>query len=129
MNKKIQSREEYFIQFTDEEMEKLGIKGGEKFSVQHSDDGSIKLIPFAKLELDFSEFSREMLEFLIRKSCDKDVSVNEIISDILKEMVSFCEGEDRKTDFTYVNSMDWKTNANMEEWLKSASKEDFDVYT
>jgi hypothetical protein len=32
-----------------------------------------------------SEFERELLEFLIQESCDKDISVNQVISDLLEK--------------------------------------------
>jgi hypothetical protein len=32
-----------------------------------------------------SEFERELLEFLIQESCDKDISINDVISNILEK--------------------------------------------
>ena len=87
MTKKIQSKEELFIQFSDEELEELKMEKGQKFSVEINDDNSIKLTPFTTLELEISDFSRELLEFLIAESCEKDISVNEIISNLLKKMI------------------------------------------
>jgi hypothetical protein len=85
--KKVQSREELFIQFTDEELAELNIKKNQKFTCDVFDDGSIKLTPFATLELDIDELSKEDLVFLIQRSCDEDISVNEVICSSLRELV------------------------------------------
>ena len=36
------------------------------------------------VELEMDEWPRETLEFLIQQSCDKDISVNDVICEILK---------------------------------------------
>ncbi|MFA5234049.1 MAG: hypothetical protein WC390_06565 [Sulfurimonas sp.] len=84
MTKKLQTREEYFIQFTDEEMLDLGMEKGQKFTVKTLFDGSIKLVPFSEIEIDLNEFSREELISLLNESCETDLSVNEVISNRLK---------------------------------------------
>ena len=86
ITKTIQRSEECFVQFTEQELEKLNIKEGDKFSWEIQDDG-IVLKKFGTIDIDFAEFDREILEYLIAESCEKDVSVNEIISDILEQIV------------------------------------------
>lgn len=86
ITKTVQRSEECFVQFTEQELEKLNIKKGDKFSWEIQDDG-IVLKKFGTIDIDFAEFDREILEYLIAESCEKDVSVNEIISDILEEIV------------------------------------------
>lgn len=85
--KEVEEQTELVIRFTDEEMDKLGIEINDKFSVEVQDDGSIILKKFGTLEFDLEDFSREQLEQLIIQSCEQDVSVNEIISDILVKIV------------------------------------------
>jgi hypothetical protein len=75
------------VRFTDDELEQLGMKQGDKFSVEETDEG-IVLKKFATIELDMAEWEREILEYLIAQSCDKDVSVNEVISEMID---SFCK--------------------------------------
>ena len=87
MTKTLQTREEAFIQFTDEEMEELNINKGDKFTIEDQGDGSIKLVPFATLELDLSVFTREYLEQLIIQSDKNDQTISEYIADILQEVV------------------------------------------
>ena len=82
ITKKAQRSEELYIQFTDEELEALNIKAGDKFSWEVQDN-SIVLKKFASLDVDISEWSREVLEMLIVESVEKDISVNEVICDIL----------------------------------------------
>ena len=86
ITKTVQRSEECFVQFTEQELEKLNIKEGDKFSWEIQDDG-IVLKKFGTIDIDFVEFDREILEYLIAESCEKDVSVNEIISDILEQIV------------------------------------------
>jgi hypothetical protein len=72
------------VKFTEDELAKLNIKQGDKFSIRETDEG-ILLEKFAIVDIDLSECSREILEFLIQDSCDKDVSVNEVISEVLEK--------------------------------------------
>jgi hypothetical protein len=81
--KTILKKEEYYIQFTDEEMVELNIEPGQKFTCELK-DGGLQLTPFAKIELEIGEWPREILEFLLQESCERDVSVNEVINDVLK---------------------------------------------
>ena len=85
MTKQVQSREELFIQFTDEEIEKLGLKANQKYSMEILEDDSIKMTPFAKIDIDISEWSREVLENLIQESVEKDISVNEVITQAIEQ--------------------------------------------
>jgi hypothetical protein len=74
------------VKFTEDELAQLNIKQGDKFSIKETDEG-ILLEKFSNIELDLSEFNRDILEFLIKESCDKDISVNEVISEILEKVV------------------------------------------
>jgi hypothetical protein len=84
--KPVLKKEDYYIQFTDEEMVELNIEPGQKFTCDIV-DGALKLTPFAKIELEIGDWSREILEHLIKLSCEQDISVNEVINDALKEII------------------------------------------
>jgi bifunctional DNA-binding transcriptional regulator/antitoxin component of YhaV-PrlF toxin-antitoxin module len=84
INKKIQTTGEMCVKFTEDELVKLNIKQGDKFSIKETDEG-ILLEKFATIDIDLSELNRELLEFLIIESCDKDISINEVISDLLEK--------------------------------------------
>jgi hypothetical protein len=87
MIKKIECVEEYYLKFTDEEFHELGWKNNQKFSIDLNPDNSISLKPFSSIEIDLSEFKRDTLEFLISLSVEKDISVNDVISEILEDVL------------------------------------------
>jgi hypothetical protein len=84
IKKTIEPTGDVCVKFTEEELEKLNIKQGDKFSIKETDDG-ILLEKFSTVDIDLSEFERELLEFLIQESCDKDISINDVISNILEK--------------------------------------------
>ena len=86
IKKTIQRSEDLFVQFTDEELAALNIKPGDKFSCKVEDD-LILLQKYSTLEIDLSEFSRETLEMLIADSVKKDISVNQVIENILQSYI------------------------------------------
>lgn len=86
INKKVEQFIEYGVKFTDEECEKLGINEGDKFSFEVLDDG-VLMKKYETLDLDISEFPREILEFLLKESCDKDITVSQVIENIFEEFI------------------------------------------
>ena len=84
--KTVLKKEDYYIQFTDEEMAELNIEPGQKFTCD-IEDGALKLTPFATIELEMGDWPQELLEYLIQESCEKDISVNDVICDVLKEAI------------------------------------------
>lgn len=87
MTKKVKEKKDYYIEFSDNEREKLGIEENQKFSIEVMDDNSFVMKPFSKVDIDLADFSRETLEKLITLSVEKDISVNEVISEILKNYI------------------------------------------
>lgn len=84
--KPVKVKEEYYIEFTDEELKALKMEKGQKFSWEIK-DGGIMLNPFVKVELEMGTWDREILEFLISESCERDVSVNQVINDVLEGVI------------------------------------------
>jgi hypothetical protein len=84
--KTVLKKEDYYIQFTDEEMAELNMEPGQKFTCD-LEDGGLKLTPFAKIELEMGDWPRELLEFLIQESCEKDISINDVICNVLEEVI------------------------------------------
>ena len=66
------------IKFTEEELNKLGIKEGDKFSYEEHDGGFL-LRKYESIEIDFSDFSKETLQFLITYSVDNNLTIEEAI--------------------------------------------------
>ena len=90
IKKTVQRSEECFVQFTEDELLELNIKAGDKFSCSIEND-SVVLKKFETIELDMSEWSRDILEMLISKSIEEDISINEVISNILEQMLPSLE--------------------------------------
>jgi bifunctional DNA-binding transcriptional regulator/antitoxin component of YhaV-PrlF toxin-antitoxin module len=72
------------IKFTEEELNKLGIKEGDKFSYEEHDGGFL-LRKYESIEIDFSDFSKETLQFLITYSVDNNLTIEEAIEKILTD--------------------------------------------
>jgi hypothetical protein len=72
-----------YLQFDEEELLTYGWEKGQKFTLEPREDGSVMLKPYVKLELDLSEFPREVLEYFVRISCEEDKSVNAVIADVI----------------------------------------------
>lgn len=123
ITKKLQQSTDLLISFTEEELEALGLNQGDKFSVYHQDDGSILLEKFVTLELETEEWPRNILEYLIKVSCEKDVSVNEVINDVLGEFLKINEliDEDELSDEEFVEAM----REEIEEREYGSSNKDF----
>jgi hypothetical protein len=86
MVKKIEPTGDLCIKFTEDELLSLGLQENDKLSCK-IDNNSILLQKYETLELDLSEFDRDKLEFLILESCKKDISVSEVISNILEKTI------------------------------------------
>ena len=72
------------VKFTEDELISLNIKQGDKFSFKETEDG-ILLEKFASIDIDLSDFNRDVLEYLIQISCEKDISINDVVSEILEK--------------------------------------------
>ena len=83
---KVQQSTDTFIQFTETQMAELGIKPDDKFSIECK-DGGILLTPYKTIDIDLKDFDRPTLEALVAISCEKDISVNEVIEEILHQIV------------------------------------------
>ena len=86
IQKTVKVKEDYYIEFTDEELQALKMEKGQKFSCE-IEDGTLKLTPFAKMEIEIGDWDREVLEMLIQDSCAQDISVNEVINNLLEEVI------------------------------------------
>jgi bifunctional DNA-binding transcriptional regulator/antitoxin component of YhaV-PrlF toxin-antitoxin module len=96
--KTLQPTNDLYIQFTDEEIQELGWEAGQKLEIKQHDDGSIEVRPFAKVEIDLADWSREVLEMVITESCEKDISINEVVSNLLKQSLDTLPGLEKKKE-------------------------------
>lgn len=96
--KKVQEKKELYIQFSEEEIQEMGWEENQKLSVKVDEKtGQITLQPFVKMELDISDWPKEILEFLIEESCERDISVNEVINEVLIKSLSIYDKSKSKT--------------------------------
>ena len=87
--KKVQEKKELFLQFSEEEMQEMGWEENQKLSLKFDEDTkAITLEPFVKMELDITEWPVEILQFLVGESCERDLSVNEIINEVLTNYIN-----------------------------------------
>ena len=87
--KKVLEKKDLYIQFSEEEMQELGWEAGQKLSFKFDEETkAITLEPFVKMELDVTEWPVEILQFLVGESCERDVSVNEIINEVLTNYIN-----------------------------------------
>jgi hypothetical protein len=85
IKKVLQPTNDVYIQFTEEELSSIGAGPGTKFETMIHDDGSIELRPYVSIELDMVDWPREVLEMIIKMSCEEDISANDVINNLLKE--------------------------------------------
>jgi len=84
--KKVQEKKDLYVQFSEEEIQEMGWEENQKLSVKVDEKtGQITLEPFVKMELEIGDWPREILEFLVGESCERDISVNEVINEVLRE--------------------------------------------
>jgi len=95
-----------YIQFTEEELSQIGAGPGTKFEAKLRDDGSIELRPYVKIELDMEEWPREVLELIIKESCEQDISANDIINNLLKKSLNNYESDNVTKDYLYNAQVD-----------------------
>ena len=87
--KKVLEKKDLYIQFSEEEIQELGWEEGQKLSFKFDEETkAITLEPFVKMELDVTEWPVEILQFLVGESCERDVSVNEIINEVLTSYIN-----------------------------------------
>jgi hypothetical protein len=100
IQKAVQKKEEYYIQFTDEEMDELNIKPNTKFSFKINDDNSVSMVPYETIQLDLKEFSKEQLIKIIYAANEADMTIEEFITSVLEEYLPrLTEEEFLKMDY------------------------------
>lgn len=84
--KKVQEKKDLFIQFSEEEMQELGWEENQKLSMSVDEEtGAINIKPWVKMEIEMEDWPKELMLFLIQESCEKDISINEVITNVLEE--------------------------------------------
>lgn len=96
ITKTIQKTEEYFLQFTEDELKQLNVKPGDQLSWDINEDGSVILKPYVTMEIDVTDWSKDLLLYLIEQSLEKNEPVNQIIVDILDQALDHISNDTNK---------------------------------
>lgn len=86
ITKKVEKKEEYYLTFTDEELSQLGLREGDKLDWEIKEDG-IFLKKWVSMDLEIEDWSKETLLFLIQESLEKNLTINDVIVNILDDVV------------------------------------------
>lgn len=85
--KVLKEKKDLYIEFSDEELQELGWKHNQKLSIEMENNGGISIKPYVTVDIDMSDYPKEILEWLIQQSAEQDLSINEIISRILETYI------------------------------------------
>lgn len=91
--KKLEEEKNFIVKFTEEEIESIGLKNDWKYSVSEQ-DGKVVLTPYTEVEIDFNQFDKELLIYLIKLSLDRDISMHEVVEEILLKACEYWESND-----------------------------------
>ena len=87
MKKVLEPTGDMMIRFTEDELLELNIKEGDKFNFKLQEDGGVKLEKYVELELDMADWPIEVLQMIIKESCEQDITVNEVLVQILEKAI------------------------------------------
>jgi hypothetical protein len=71
----------------------LKLKPNWNYSITE-ENGKILLTPYSTVEIDLGQFDKKLLIWLINKSLEEDVSMNEVFSEIIEWSLSNLKSED-----------------------------------
>lgn len=92
--KTIKTKVDSYIELTEDEVTELGWKAGQRLDCKLHPDGSIEIQPWKSVDLgDICEFPREVLEMLVIESLEKDIPVNDVIVNLLKQSLELEKGD------------------------------------
>jgi len=86
MKKTVKTVEYAAIEFTDEEIEELGLKKDYPYSITE-EDGKIILTPYATIEIELEDYTKEQLMHLIQLAAEKNLTIHELVEEILQEYI------------------------------------------
>lgn len=96
MIKKVKEKKDLFIDFTEDEIAEMGWTNKQRLSIKVNEDNSLTIKPWVKVDIDISNFSREVLEYLISQSLEEDIPVNDVIVNCLKKQLNNEKDNDGK---------------------------------
>lgn len=88
--KTVKEKKELYIEFSEEEIRELGWKDNQKLSMDLKGE-NILIKPWVNVEIDTSNWPKEVFEMLVQMSLETDKTVNEVIVDLLTNTVKTIE--------------------------------------
>jgi len=85
--KKLKKIESFGIEFSEEEIEKLGWKEGQKLFVTILDNGAIEISAGGEIELDLNDFDKETLMAMMKGMNELDLTFNEYVEKVFQEVL------------------------------------------
>lgn len=89
--KTVKEKKDLYIEFSDEEMKEMGWEENQKLSMSLTEDGGIMIKPWVKVDIDISDWPREVLEMLIDISLKEDKTINQVIVDLLEKSLNYSD--------------------------------------
>lgn len=83
----VKEKKELYIEFSEEEIKELGWKDNQKLSIDLEGE-SIIIKPWVTMELDTSNWPKEIFELLVQMSLEQDKTVNDVIVDIITKSIN-----------------------------------------
>lgn len=86
-HKTVKEKKELYIEFTEEEMAEMGWEDNQKLSITANEDGTITIKPWVKIDLDTTDWPKDIFEMLVEKSLEEDKTVNQVIVDLIEATI------------------------------------------
>lgn len=89
----VKEKRDLYIEFSEEEMQELGWKENQKLSLDLEGNG-IVIKPWVNVEIDTSNWPKEIFEMLVQMSLEQDKTVNDVIVDLITKATKFEKKEE-----------------------------------
>ncbi len=83
----VKEKKDLYIEFSEEELQELGWKDNQKLSLE-VEGNSIMIKPWVNVEIDTTDWPKEIYQMLVDLSLEQDKTVNEIIVDLITNAVN-----------------------------------------
>jgi hypothetical protein len=83
----VKEKKDLYIEFSEEELQELGWKDNQKLSLD-VEGNSIMIKPWVNVEIDTTDWPKEIYQMLVDLSLEQDKTVNEIIVDLITKAVN-----------------------------------------
>ena len=86
--KTVKEKKELYVDFSEEEIQELGWKENQKLSLD-IEGNSIVIKPWVTVDIDTSNWPKEIFEMLVQMSLEQDKTVNDVIVDLITRATKF----------------------------------------